>query len=138
MVSISVSEVVGITFFSEIGTLECMYFWWYRTSFIWWSMWLFFFGMVPLVSVLLSLASASNFWERLRGMMLYSMEAISWWSSYTSTCGWQLRCIGIFWKSSKNWSMTLSLPLSYFSRFSAWVLLFSYNISFSHFFFKSS
>ena len=52
VMSISISEVLGMTFFSGTEILEFMYCWWYwlRTSFIWWSMWTFFFGMAPLVS----------------------------------------------------------------------------------------
>ena len=70
VVSISIWEIVGITF-SGIEILEGMYFWWYclRTSFIWWSLWTFFFGLVHLVSVLLCFASASIFWECLGGLM---------------------------------------------------------------------
>ena len=78
------------------------------------------------------------FWECLGGLMLYSMKAISWWSSDASVCGWQLRCAEIFWRSSKSWSMMLSLRLISFSRLSTWILLFSHDIviSFSHLFLK--
>ena len=116
----------------------------------------FLFGMIPLVSVLLGSASASFFWECLGGLMLYSMEASLCWSSDTSACGWQMRCVEIFWRSIvkvDQWcylcvlflfrgfrqSMMLSLRLISFSRFSAWILLFSYDIviCFSHLLSKS-
>ena len=73
-------------------------------NFIWWSMWPFFFGMVPLVSLLLDSAFALFVWECLGGLMLYSTETSSWSSSYTSVCGWQLHCVEIFWRSGKSWS----------------------------------
>ena len=87
-----------------------------------------FFGMVFLVFVLLGSASAWFPWEWLEGLMLYSMEASSWWSSDTSACGWKLRCVEIFWRSLKNWSLMLYLRLLSFSRFSVWILLFTYDV----------
>ena len=113
-------NLLELHFFLELGFWSvCMYFWWYclRTCFIWWPMWSFFFRMVPLVSVLQGFASVSIFWECLGELMLHSIEAISWWSSSASTCGWQLSSVEIFRRSSKSWSMMLSLRLIYISRF---------------------
>ena len=45
-----------------------------------------FFGMGPLVFVLLGSVSGLLFWERLGGLMLYSMEASSWCSPDPSAC----------------------------------------------------
>ena len=139
-VSIHVPNVVGITFFPGIEILECIYFWWcwLRTSFNWLSMWPFFFGMVPLVSVLPGFVSGSLFWERLWRLMLYSMEASTWWYTDTSASRLGVLCVEIFWRSSKSWWMMLSLPAISFLRCSAWISLFSYDIviSFSHLFLK--
>ena len=115
VVSISVSEVVGIKFFSGIGILECLYFWWcfLRTFFIWESMWALCFEMVPLVSLLLGSVSASFYWECLGRFMLYSMKARPWWSSAGE---WQLRCVDIFWRSSKSWE-SLEVVVLYLVRY---------------------
>ena len=56
-----------------------------------------FFGVVPLVSVLLASASGWLFWEYLAGLMLYSLDACSLWSPDTSVCTvWKVSKYGVF------------------------------------------
>ena len=75
-----------------------------------------FLGVVPLVSVLLTSASGWLFWEYLAGLMLYSMDACSLWSAYTSVCtAWSVQIWSFFSRNTRKYGPE-KITFGHFSR----------------------